>query len=72
MDGCVVLWSSGLLHLLMFRDRRFETRFIKDVGSSRMCDGVPKLICLDEATNRIAMHNMKRRRRQVFHAQHLT
>ena len=51
----------GLLHHLVFRGGRFETQDIKDVGSSRLCGAVRKLICLAEATNRVALLTMNGR-----------
>ena len=53
-------WSSGLLHGLVFRVRRFHSRRIQSKRARMMRDGVP------EADLPVGKAHMKRRRRQVF------
>ena len=36
-------WSSGLLHVLVFRVRRFDSRRIQSIRARMMRDGVPDL-----------------------------
>ena len=53
-------WSSGLLHVVVFRVRRFNSRRIQSKRARMMPDGVP------EADLPVGKAHMKRRRRQVF------
>ena len=48
-------WSSGLLHVLVFRDRRFDSRRIQSKSARMMRDGVP------EADLPVGKAHMKRR-----------
>ena len=53
-------WSNGLLHVLVFRVRRFDSPRIQSKRARMMRDGVP------EADLPVGKAHMKRRRRQVF------
>ena len=55
-------WSSGLLHVLVFRVRRFDSRRIQSKRARMMPDGVP------EADLPVGKAHMKRRRRRAFPA----
>ena len=53
-------WSSGLLHVVVFRVRGFDSRRIQSKRARMMRDGVP------EADLPMGKAHMERRRRQVF------